>query len=305
MAKATEMKPAMNGIGLILTAISNITEKIGSLEKHGENKEQNYAYAKAADLMAKLQPLLVSEGLIIMPSEVSHSVLVDSVLASTYEFTIGHKSGVVWPDKPRFTGISRLVSRNGSVDDKAGNKTLTAASKYFAINLFKIPTIDADDADADGTPGKLVVAPEVEQPKQAAAPVDAKPHTIKKDGKSWIDWGSEFIAAIDTAQMPDEVAQWEIANSSHLVAMGKESPKAKARLVERIKNANQRAADTLLILLNSCLAECKDEKGLTAIWQRMPAIGHLRKDDHDRAVTVYENHKARVVGVTKDIKDID
>lgn len=296
-------KADANGIGLILTAISNITEQIGSLKKSGHNEHHNYDYAKAADLMAKLQPLLVKEGLIIIPSEFSHDVLVGSILATTYEFTIAHKSGVVWPDRPKFTGMSGLLSRSGVPDDKAGNKTLTAASKYFAINLFKIPTGDYDDADAHGDVGvPSKPAPEPEVPKQTAAPNGA-PHALALTG-SWIDWGSAFIAAIDAAKMPNEVAQWEIANSAMLTKMTKEAPKAKARLEERIKSARKRAADTLLVSLNGAMVECKTDKALETVWNRTPALGSLDKVDHDRAATVYENHKQRIAGITKPIADI-
>lgn len=303
----TQEKPVVSK-GVILAAINNITECVGSVTKLGVNEDQGYNYATAADVMGKLQPLLVREGLVIIPSEVSHELMADAVLAVTYEFTIGHKSGEIWPDRPRFTGISRLVSKSGAVDDKAGNKTLTAASKYFALNLFKIPTRDADDADATGE-GVKVSKPQAakapDTPKPVQAPHDpatgelTRPSKLAAPGapdgpKSWIDWGSQFIAAIDAAVSPEDVVQWGIANSATIQEMAKAAPRAKARLMERVDQARKRTADDFLKRLDAALAVAATSAALTQTWQRSPSLGSLNKDDHDRAVSLYEGHVKRV-----------
>jgi hypothetical protein len=239
--------PPPGSLAPLFTAIANITEQIGAVKKTGTNTFHNYAYATAADVMHALQPLIAQEGLVIIPSEKSRELMADCILAITYEFTIAHKSGAVLPDKACFTGMSALINSKGVADDKAGNKTLTAASKYFTINLFKIPTGDFDDADGDGDVQRQPTTAQSTLPKPAAqksaAPVAEKPkaepvapsvdpatgeispHMIMiaplpgGEGATLIAWGQKFIASINTAKTATEIDAWVEANKKMLLHM--------------------------------------------------------------------------------------
>lgn len=136
----------------VLAAITDITSKIGSVKKSGRNDFHHYDYATAADLLHKLQPMLAEAGLVIITTQKELRFLdqQQSLLAIDYEFSLHHKSGAVHPERPVVTGMASARNSKGTFDDKAANKCLTAATKYFLLNLFKIPTGDYDDADADG-----------------------------------------------------------------------------------------------------------------------------------------------------------
>lgn len=134
----------------IVQAVSKIMNDVGSVKKEGNNAFHNYKYATAADISHKIQPLLAREGLVILQSETErHFVSDGAALAITYEFSLAHKDGEVWPDKPRQTGMAAAKNSKGGFDDKAANKCHTAARKYFTLALFQIPTGDYDDADKD------------------------------------------------------------------------------------------------------------------------------------------------------------
>ena len=101
--------------------------------------------------MHKLQPLMADHGVIVFQTEKTRELIMsETAMAVTYEFTIAHRSGAVWPDRPVQTGVAAAKTSKGSPDDKCINKCHTAARKYFLLALFQIPTGDFDDADADG-----------------------------------------------------------------------------------------------------------------------------------------------------------
>jgi hypothetical protein len=149
------LHPQPDPIVQIATAIAGVMNDIGVVGKSGENKFQNYKYAKMENILQKLTPLIAKHGLVIIQTEVERSLFDnDHVIAIKYQFTIVHTSGSVWPDRPMQTGMSRCRDSKGGFDDKSMNKCHTAARKYFLLALFQIPTGDVDDADsADGQTG--------------------------------------------------------------------------------------------------------------------------------------------------------
>jgi hypothetical protein len=104
-----------------------------------------------------------------------HFVADGNGLAITYEFTLSHRDGETWPEKPRQTGMAQCRNSKGGIDDKAPNKCHTAARKYFMLALFQIPTGDYDDADKD----------DAERPdatgKPAPLPKRDNPHVVRQE----------------------------------------------------------------------------------------------------------------------------
>lgn len=134
----------------VLKAISAIMADVGSVEKRGTNSFHNYAYATAADIAHALQKRMAAAGLIIIPHQRSLALIAnESVLAIEFEFSVEHVSGDKLDHKPCFTGMASARNTKGGFDDKAANKCLTAATKYFTLNLFRIPTGDYPDSDGE------------------------------------------------------------------------------------------------------------------------------------------------------------
>jgi hypothetical protein len=164
----------------IIKSIAAIMGEVGSVTKAGKNEFHRYAYATAADILHKLQPLMAREGLVVFQTEKERNLSDDGVLSVTYDFTIAHKSGEVWPTPITRTGMSSAKNSKGGFDDKCLNKCHTSAHKYFHLTLFEIPTGDYDDAD--GEEDKPPVARNRTPPPPAAppAPTDAEKLTAEE-----------------------------------------------------------------------------------------------------------------------------
>jgi hypothetical protein len=150
-----ERKPQSQLLGRNLAAaLAAVTSEVGVIAKRGHNKFHGYKYATMGDVLERLTPLIGKHGLIIMQTETpeGRKMFDDGrAIAIEYEFTIGHSSGEIWPDRPRQTGMCRCRDSKGGFDDKAMNKCHTAARKYFLLALFQIATGEEDDSDEEKT----------------------------------------------------------------------------------------------------------------------------------------------------------
>jgi hypothetical protein len=222
--------PAPISVGEIAKAISKVMTEVGTIKKGGHNDFFNYDYARMEDLLQAVTPLMGKYGLAVIQNEVEIRPIENRVTV-TYEFTVMHESGQVFPEKPRFTGVSLARDRKGNWDDKAINKCHTAARKYFLLSLFQVPAGDFDDADIEETeetdanqrrvPGppetaKSPPANAVPPPPQAKPekPVeDSVPHKIMLgQGHGPDQWAAAYIRAIGKARSEEEIKEWDNYN---------------------------------------------------------------------------------------------
>lgn len=207
----------------ILKAIATIMGEVGSVQKAGTNDFHRYKYATAADILHKLQPLMAKAGLIVFQTERQREFIENgAVLSVTYEFTLAHKSGEVWPTPIIRTGMSSAKNTKGGFDDKALNKCHTSAHKYFHLTLFEIPTGDYDDADSeeDRPPAQRrqdaparCEPPKVEKPRE---PTDAEKAAA-----------AEIEEAFDNCETEEDL---EKAREMHAQPLGQLPDALKARL---------------------------------------------------------------------------
>lgn len=181
----------------IIKSISAIMGEVGSVQKSGSNEFHRYKYATAADILHKLQPLMAKHGLVVFQTEKERTLSDDGVLSVTYDFTLAHKSGEVWPTPITRTGMSSARNTKGGFDDKCLNKCHTSAHKYFHLTLFEIPTGDYDDADA-------------EEDRPAARPAPApqrRPDPAPEPAPSAEDASvaQQIEEAFDSAETPDDL----------------------------------------------------------------------------------------------------
>lgn len=153
----------INHIAEIAKAISSVMKAVEPVAKRGKNSFHNYEYATAADLVHAIQKPMADAGLVVIHSEAERKVM-EALLEVTFDFHIATITGAVWPHPIRATGIAAARTSKGGPDDKAWNKCLTAAHKYFLLTLFKVPTGDFPDSDADGD------APHEERQQKAEPP---------------------------------------------------------------------------------------------------------------------------------------
>jgi ERF superfamily len=134
----------------IATALHNVMVKVTYIQKGSENKFHGYKYVSEADLLEKLRPALIEEGLILIPSVDMVRPLDEhgnTIVDMKYE--IVHKDGDIWPHPIRISGCGNDRAKNGVVGDKGIYKAITGANKYFLFKLFQIET--GDDPERDGS----------------------------------------------------------------------------------------------------------------------------------------------------------
>lgn len=137
--------------GNVLTALHQVMEKVGYVQKSGENKFHHYKYAGEGDLLKVLRPAMVEAGLLLIPS-VSNLSEIDQYgnVNVTMEYTLAHKDGEVWPDKITIIGTGNDKNSKGGVGDKGTYKAMTGANKYLLFKLFQIETgDDPEKTEAD------------------------------------------------------------------------------------------------------------------------------------------------------------
>lgn len=238
----------VTGIANIASAIALVMAEIGVVGEGGENKFQNYKYMSYKDMFRKLTPLMGKHGIAVIPTEKSKNLFDnDAVVMGTYQFTIVHKSGEVWPFQPEWTGVSRARDSKGGFDDKALNKCATAAQKYFLKALFQIPSGE-DDEDPDNHDGIVqgqrnstprrapVPSPSTQQnqrPVQQVDPIvqqseEEGPHKIV--GGTFASWADNYLEAIGTAGEPATIMAWIDANTAQLDKLARGSPADSARV---------------------------------------------------------------------------
>ena len=207
--------------------IAGVMAEVGTISKSGFNKFHQYHYATLQDLLYAITPLMGKHGVVVIQHELER-ILAENRVMVTYEFSLFHTSGQIWPEKPRFTGMSIGRNSKGEYDDKAINKCHSAARKYFLLSLFQVPSGDFEDADeGPEDAGQTGTSPQSAPARQApvpgpvpgppSAPIDVtKPHKLERPKGGAVEWAESFIKAIGTAKTRDELDQWDKHNEAVL-----------------------------------------------------------------------------------------
>jgi hypothetical protein len=206
------------GLEKLAAAIAAVMAEIKPVEKEGWNDFHRYRYAKMQDLSRELTPLMGKHGIVVFQTEDGRELFDEGkAVAVRYRFTIVHKSGQIWPERPIQTGLASCRTSKGTFDDKALNKCHTSARKYFLLSLFQIPTADEEDADGDHGNGNGQARA---RPQGARRPVPSTsgklpPHFVPiVDGEQPDAWAKRFNAFIDKAESKDEIDKWYDANAT-------------------------------------------------------------------------------------------
>lgn len=163
-------KPASDNI---LAALNAAYHKVGYVKKQGDatGAEGNFKFAKEADFIAAIRPVLMEHGVIFFQSAskvVSHegfdvvqgakTVRVNRVLAE-FQFTFQHCVG------RDYITVSALGEGTDTEGDKAAYKAMTGALKYALRQTLLIET--GDEPEANGN--KVDQTPKVITSTQAHA----------------------------------------------------------------------------------------------------------------------------------------
>ena len=213
----------------LATAISKVMGEIAAdpIHKKGKNAFHNYSYATMQDILNGLTPLMSKHGITIMQTEIERGFMDNgNAIFATYDFTIMHESGEVWPFPQRQTGVSNTRTSKGTFDDKGLNKCHTSARKYFLLSLFQIPTTDEDDADRGDNDGYRASAPKTKPAPPPKKEITKRtPHEIPRPaGIKAVDWGRELVEQFKLCETLDEVEAWHHANVTPLSELKEKAP---------------------------------------------------------------------------------
>lgn len=253
MVQAGGLPPAafpVTPFGKLATAISEITSEVAEnpIHKKGRNSFHNYSYATMQDILAGLTPQLAKHGIVILQTEVERGFMDEGrAIFATYDFTVIHKAGEVWPFPQRQTGVSNTRTSKGTFDDKGLNKCHTSARKYFLLSLFQIPTTDEDDADRGdndrGEYGPKTIKPAAKAEQTQKDPTPQTPHEIPRPaGIKAVDWGRAYIEAIKGCESIEDVKAWAKANDQFLRDLAKAAPQVYDRVTDVEKTRREELA---------------------------------------------------------------
>jgi hypothetical protein len=214
-------------------AIASVMAEIKPVEKEGWNDFHKYNYAKMQDLSRELTPLMGKHGVVIFQTEEGREMFDEGrAVAVRYRFTIVHKSGEIWPERPIQTGLSMCRTSQGKFDDKTLNKCHTSARKYFLLSLFQIPTSDDDD-DADGGEHDKPTRPQGRRRQVPAPNGKLSPHLVAiNDGETPEEWQKRFVPFIQKAESESEIDRWYELNELIFEKLKKRFPAVHDSIVD-------------------------------------------------------------------------
>lgn len=168
--------PATDIRGLnIYQKLAAITGDIGIVDKGGNNTEQKYKFIEYEAIAGKLRALFAQYGVVIVPQVKSQErAEITSKYGSKGVHTLAKMTfDVVNADKPDDRFTVEWESEAADFGDKATNKAVTAAVKYYLMRQFNISSKGDEDADAASPEiaGSGNAAP---APAAAPAPVEDK-----------------------------------------------------------------------------------------------------------------------------------
>lgn len=133
----------------IYQAITAAMADVEPIAKGRRNQQQGFNFRGIDEIMKELQPVLKRHGLFVVPKVVdvirqekptkNNGMLLYSIV--TMEYTMYAQDG------SSITGST--VGEGMDSGDKASNKAMAVALKYFLLQTFCIPTEDAKDPDAE------------------------------------------------------------------------------------------------------------------------------------------------------------
>lgn len=153
---ATEKAPDKPGL---VSKLASIMGELGSVEKKGFNKAQNYRFVRESDVVAALVPLLSKHHIILHTSVTSHArdALYTTQSGMTMWLTTISVEGT-WIDGETGETLpaSTFIGYGADTGDKGVYKAMTGAEKYMLMKGFLIST--GDDPEADEKVDKTAAA---------------------------------------------------------------------------------------------------------------------------------------------------
>lgn len=190
----------------IYTALGNIMETVGAIEKGQKNTQQNFMFRGIDDFMNTLHGLFAKNRVIILPHE-------EEAIQETVSYTNSSgKPATQFRSKIHFR-FHFVSTEDGSEvvtdgwgeaadnGDKGYNKCKSIALKYVLMQMFLVPTADIADPDKE-TPEEITqVTTTKRQTRSKPQPQsDLVPITRRPEDADWVNWLVKHAAQGDTRE---------------------------------------------------------------------------------------------------------
>ena len=195
----------------IYQSITNAMADIEPIAKGRRNEKQNFNFRGIDEIMNELQPVLKRHGLFVVPcvKEVQRQEI-QSKSGGTLLYSIVTMEYTMYAADGTFIK-GATVGEGMDSGDKASNKAMAVALKYFLLQTFCIPTDDAKDPDADSHD----VAPRPDSGEYIKLKtdlidwLDVTPHLLTDAQRKWVE---DMIAAKNIAGMKTAIDKFKQAS---------------------------------------------------------------------------------------------
>ena len=152
-------------------AINEVSKRVGGISKDGFNQHQNYNFRGIDQLVTAVQPVLNAVGLTIVPKVMEYHSEDRQTERNVQRWcTVQVKYTITGPAGD--TVEAYMVGEAADVADKAMNKAMSNAAKYFYFQTFWFGIGGMDDGDYDH-PERSVSSQQNNAPQASSAPRQA------------------------------------------------------------------------------------------------------------------------------------
>lgn len=128
------------------TKLLTIIEEIGVVEKKGHNKEHNYDFLQAVDLLNAVRPLALKHGVLFLPSATRAADTASK--SGTPIANLDGQLAIIDVDDPGNPIVLPFVASGMDTQDKGPYKALTTGIKYALRSVLMVAD-EADDVERD------------------------------------------------------------------------------------------------------------------------------------------------------------
>jgi len=188
-----------------LSAVQSDLSRIG-IAKNQENSHQGYKFRGIDDVLNTLAPIIAEHGVLIIPNVLNKDIKTIKTSRGGIASHVILEVGFVLYDQEGDSICHTAYGEAIDTSDKAVNKAMTAAYKYFLFQAFCIPIDGVEDADsqqleqAESEP-ELVTAETLSQ-------IISLCEEVGQDIQAYVDWAK----VSETKLIPQEKALRIVGN---------------------------------------------------------------------------------------------
>lgn len=200
----------------LFSKMAQVMERVGSVEKAGYNEAQRYKYVKSDDVVGAVRAAMLESGLALLVGvravELAEIVTKNDKGAERVNTrALVHLDMTLCDTETGATITAPVSNLSHDTSDKAVNKAITAAKKYWLIATFLIST-DEDDSDKSHVPAPRQAAAPKSAPEPASKPAPGKKGLSKDEAYQLLAYAKEkhgMDAPSIQAALNSKVSEWQ------------------------------------------------------------------------------------------------